>query len=82
MYFTPKIYISQKVKKIIKKNIETVLKELKKVSKTFKQQSDFGWLMTLGSEALGMLMAVSSDIESKWRFFCAFTDNNNKIYKL
>ena len=44
---------------------EKVLYEVKKACSEASEMSDFGWFLTLGSEPLGMLTAVSAGKDYK-----------------
>ena len=44
---------------------EKLLAKIIEIRKQFENQSDFGWFMTLGSEALGMLAAVNAGREAR-----------------
>ena len=44
---------------------EAVLQQVERVCEESSGRSDFGWFLTLGSEPLGMLMAVEAGIEAR-----------------
>ena len=44
---------------------EKVLSEIISAKKNFENLSDFGWFLTLGSEALGMLSAVAASKQAR-----------------